>query len=135
MVLAETFSHDIYRKSLARLFELDENGYLQMYFGATLDVIMSKVRAPLSASAVGQHDVIFCNVHNIMTIPCSRSMHTLHIFVWMLLTLAGDASGCTLLTSAQSLHTPHHGCTCSLFCYYHAAWSSCIAMPCCFSLR
>ena len=44
VVLAETFSHEIYRKSLARLFELDENGYLQMYFNATFDVIMSKVR-------------------------------------------------------------------------------------------
>ena len=43
VVLAETFSHEIYRKSLARLFELDENGYLQMYFNATFDVIMSKV--------------------------------------------------------------------------------------------
>ncbi len=44
VVLAETFSHEVYRKSLARLFELDENGYLQMYFNATFDVIMSKVR-------------------------------------------------------------------------------------------
>lgn len=44
VVLAETFSHEIYRKSLARLFELDENGYLQMFFNATFDVIMSKVR-------------------------------------------------------------------------------------------
>lgn len=80
MVLAETFSHDIYRKSLARLFELDENGYLQMYFGATLDVIMSKVRGPLSASAVGQHDVIFCNVHNIMTIPLlAQYAYTAHL--------------------------------------------------------
>ena len=43
MVLAETFSHDIYRNSLARLYELDENGHLQMYFNATLDLIMSKV--------------------------------------------------------------------------------------------
>ena len=42
-MLAETFSHDIYRKSLARLFELDENGHLQMYFNATLDVTVSKV--------------------------------------------------------------------------------------------
>ncbi|DBA70425.1 TPA: hypothetical protein ACH3X2_011834 [Trebouxia sp. C0005] len=42
VVLAETFSHEIYRKSLARLFELDENGYLQMFFNATFDVIMSK---------------------------------------------------------------------------------------------
>lgn len=43
VVLAETFSHDIYRQSLARLFELDENGHLQMYFNATLDVAVSRV--------------------------------------------------------------------------------------------
>jgi hypothetical protein len=49
VVLAETFSHEIYRKSLARLFELDENGYLQMYFNATFDVIMSKVRLAIQA--------------------------------------------------------------------------------------
>ena len=44
VVLAEQFSHDIYRKSLARLFEVDEHGHLQMYFNATFDVIVSKVR-------------------------------------------------------------------------------------------
>ena len=43
VVLAEEFSHEIYRKSLARLFELDESGHLQMYFNATLDVVASKV--------------------------------------------------------------------------------------------
>ena len=43
VVLAEEFCHDIYRKSLARLFEVDENGYLQMYFNANVDVIVSKV--------------------------------------------------------------------------------------------
>ena len=43
VVLAEQFSHDIYRKSLARLFEVDEHGHLQMYFNATLEVIVSKV--------------------------------------------------------------------------------------------
>lgn len=74
VVLAETFSHDIYRKSLARLFELDENGYLQMYFGATLDVTMSKVRAPV-VSAARQHGLAVCNVQNIMNIPCLLSMH------------------------------------------------------------
>ncbi|KAL3133000.1 hypothetical protein ABBQ38_006909 [Trebouxia sp. C0009 RCD-2024] len=42
VILAEEFSHEIYRKSLARLFELDENGHLQMYFNATLDVVASK---------------------------------------------------------------------------------------------
>lgn len=43
VILAEEFSHEIYRKSIARLFELDENGHLQMYFNATLDVVLSKV--------------------------------------------------------------------------------------------
>ena len=43
VILAEEFSHEIYRKSLARLFELDESGHLQMYFNATLDVVASKV--------------------------------------------------------------------------------------------
>ena len=42
-MLAETFSHDLYRQSLSRLFELDENGQLQMYFSATLDVAVSRV--------------------------------------------------------------------------------------------
>lgn len=46
MVLAETFSHEIYRQSLARLFELDENGHLQMYFNATLEVAVSRVSFP-----------------------------------------------------------------------------------------
>lgn len=53
VVLAETFSHEIYRKSLARLFELDENGYLQMYFNATFDVIMSKVCLANLAQLIG----------------------------------------------------------------------------------
>ncbi len=53
VVLAETFSHEIYRKSLARLFELDENGYLQMYFNATFDVIMSKVRLASQPQWIG----------------------------------------------------------------------------------
>lgn len=43
VILAEEFCHEIYRKSLARLFEVDENGHLQMYFNATLDVVASKV--------------------------------------------------------------------------------------------
>lgn len=43
MILAEEFSHEIYRKSLGRLFELDESGHLQMYFNATFDVVASKV--------------------------------------------------------------------------------------------
>lgn len=43
VILAEEFSHEIYKKSLARLFELDEMGHLQMYFNATLDVVASKV--------------------------------------------------------------------------------------------
>ena len=43
MILAEEFSHEIYRKSLARLFELDDSGHLQMYFNATFDVVASKV--------------------------------------------------------------------------------------------
>ena len=43
VILAEEFSHEIYRKTLARLFDLDENGHLQMYFNATLDIVASKV--------------------------------------------------------------------------------------------
>lgn len=43
MVLAEEFSHDIFRKSLARLFERDGEGHLKMAFNATLEVFVNKV--------------------------------------------------------------------------------------------
>ena len=56
VVLAETFSHEIYRQSLARLFELDEHGHLQMYFNATLDVAVSRV----SSLASQMHLFVLC---------------------------------------------------------------------------
>lgn len=42
IVLAETFDHDIFRKSLQRIFERDEHDHLKMAFGATLEVACSK---------------------------------------------------------------------------------------------
>eukprot|EP00246_Nothoceros_aenigmaticus_P007083 TRINITY_DN20697_c0_g1_i1.p1 TRINITY_DN20697_c0_g1~~TRINITY_DN20697_c0_g1_i1.p1 ORF type:complete len:804 (+),score=152.01 TRINITY_DN20697_c0_g1_i1:372-2783(+) len=42
MVLAETFESDQFTKSLQKLFEKDEEGYLRMSFGATLEVITTK---------------------------------------------------------------------------------------------
>ena len=66
VVLAEEFSHEIYRKSLARLFELDENGHLQMYFNATLDVVASKVSSRQYHCVVLQHlfHSIYFNKHH-----------------------------------------------------------------------
>lgn len=42
IVLAETFDHDIFRKSLQKIFERDEQDHLNMAFGATLEVACSK---------------------------------------------------------------------------------------------
>ena len=38
MVLAETFSHDIFRKSLERMFASGPDGLLQMAFNASVEV-------------------------------------------------------------------------------------------------
>lgn len=46
MVLAETFGHSLLRQSLARLFQRDEQGLLDMAWHATLDVLTPPVRIP-----------------------------------------------------------------------------------------
>jgi hypothetical protein len=43
MVLAEEFSHSIFRQSLARMFDTDANGDLRMAFNATMEVLCTKV--------------------------------------------------------------------------------------------
>ena len=48
MVLAETFDHDIFRKSLARMFASEAEGHLRMAFNATVEVRL-RVRAAVSA--------------------------------------------------------------------------------------
>ncbi|KAK9805138.1 hypothetical protein WJX72_001479 [[Myrmecia] bisecta] len=42
MVLAETFGHDLFRKSLGRMFERSAGGSLQMGFNATFEVLCTK---------------------------------------------------------------------------------------------
>eukprot|EP00898_Chlorokybus_atmophyticus_P006829 jgi/Chlat1/7147/Chrsp57S06816 len=42
MVLAETFSHSIFKQSLQRMFRTDEEGHLRMAFNATMEVMTTR---------------------------------------------------------------------------------------------
>jgi protein transport protein SEC23 len=52
MVLCEGFEHEMFRKTLAKMFEKDETGHLKMGFNATIEVIVrTKTLRELSSTA------------------------------------------------------------------------------------
>ena len=52
MVLGETFDHETFRASLARLFTTGEDGALDQAFNATLEVVVPKVCATLMKQGI-----------------------------------------------------------------------------------
>lgn len=105
VILAEEFSHEIYRKSLARLFELDESGHLQMYFNATFDVVASKVT--LEPASLVSHDVPVATTSRTTAIPGlgtadiiaegeqnRQHLNMVYACSWQCITCSQDSSQC-----------------------------------------
>jgi protein transport protein SEC23 len=61
IVMADSFTHEIFQRSLQKLFEKDESGQLKMAFNATIEVIVSL----LSSSHTHTHTYIHIHTHSL----------------------------------------------------------------------